>query len=376
MHADTLIFLGQGVKVLLEQDVLGGDVGKDKVNLGDVSVGPAPDDGADNLQHGRDTSSTGNHTKVFAHVLLVHEGALGPAHANRLANHEGGHVLGDVALRVGLDEEVEVSRLVVAGDGGVGADDFLGAAVGLGKRGADGDVLADGESENGVARGKLEPVAASMLAKRRRRHNVRGRGRDLHGDIVGNDSLLLELELLEYIRLEDLLDACSLSSDIRSRGGGARLLTNPVQVPRREGNGEQSGVDGPLLLDHDGAADEQRSGHVDIVALEDEDVLIPVHERHVGGAEGEAITGESLVASSLSRGWFRVSGGSRLWPGRIFPHHWHYRGRWKPNVGGEGVRGSGQARKTSGMSKSAMPTRYGAAKTVCPSFAQGDVLDD
>ena len=85
-------------------------------------------------------------------------------------------MLGDVALRVGLDEEVEVSRLVVAGDGGVRADDFLGAAVGLGKGGADGDVLADGESENAVARGKLEPVAANKLAKRRQRHSVAGGG--------------------------------------------------------------------------------------------------------------------------------------------------------------------------------------------------------
>jgi hypothetical protein len=73
-------------------------------------------------------------------------------------------VLGDVALGVGLDEEVEVAGLVVSGDGGVGADDFLGGAVGLLDRGADGDVLADGEAEDRGLCGELESVAGGGLA--------------------------------------------------------------------------------------------------------------------------------------------------------------------------------------------------------------------
>lgn len=62
-------------------------------------------------------------------------------------------MLGDVARGVGFDQDVEVAGLVVAGDGGVGADDlflddFAGGA-GAGESGGEGDVLADGEAEDG-----------------------------------------------------------------------------------------------------------------------------------------------------------------------------------------------------------------------------------
>jgi hypothetical protein len=67
-------------------------------------------------------------------------------------------VLGDVALGVGLDEQVEVAGLVVAGDGSVGADNLLGAAIRLRQVGTDGDVLADRETEDMTRGGKLESV--------------------------------------------------------------------------------------------------------------------------------------------------------------------------------------------------------------------------
>lgn len=48
---------------------------------------------------------------------------------------------------------------MVAGDGRVRAHNLLGGAVGLLDGGADGDVLADGEAEDGGGGGELEAVA-------------------------------------------------------------------------------------------------------------------------------------------------------------------------------------------------------------------------
>lgn len=159
MHADALVLLGERVEVLLEQNVLLGDVGKDEIDLGGVASLAAADNGADDLEHGGDTSTAGDHAKVTDHVGSVDESALGALDADSLANGKTGHVLGDVTGRVGLDEEIEVAGLVVTRDGGVGADDFLGGAIGLGEMGADRDVLADGEAEDIGWVGESEAVA-------------------------------------------------------------------------------------------------------------------------------------------------------------------------------------------------------------------------
>lgn len=163
VDADTLVLLGEGVEVLLEENVLRGDVGKDEVDLGGVAGSAAADNGADDLEHRGDAGAAGNHAKVADHVGGVDKGALGAADANGLADDERGHHLGDVTLGVRLDEQVKVAGLVVAGDGGVGADNLLGGAVGLGEGCADGDVLADGEAEDRLGRGELEAVARLRL---------------------------------------------------------------------------------------------------------------------------------------------------------------------------------------------------------------------
>jgi hypothetical protein len=49
--------------------------------------------------------------------------------------------------------------LVVARDGRVGPHNLLGGAIGLLDRGADRNVLADGEAEDGVVAGEAEAVA-------------------------------------------------------------------------------------------------------------------------------------------------------------------------------------------------------------------------
>lgn len=184
MHPETLVLGRERIQILLEQNILRRDVGEDEVDLGPVTSCASTDDSADNLQHGSNTGATSNHSKVAHHVGLVHEGALGAPDADGLAHGEASHVLADVAGGVRLDEEVEVARLMVAADRGVGPDDLLGVAVLLRDGGADGNVLADGEAEDGVRGGQVEAV---------------------DGDIVGDDGLFLELELLEDVWSEDLL---------------------------------------------------------------------------------------------------------------------------------------------------------------------------
>lgn len=159
VHAESLVLLGERIEVLLEQNILGRDVGKDEIDLSLVAGGAAADDGADDLQHGRNTGTTSNHAKVTDHVGGIHEGALGAANTNRLADGERGHVLGDVTGRIGLDEEVDIAGLVVARNGSVGAHDFLGGAVGLRADGANGDVLTDGKAEDRVGGREGEAVA-------------------------------------------------------------------------------------------------------------------------------------------------------------------------------------------------------------------------
>lgn len=159
VDADTLVLGSQGLEVFSQEDVLRGDIGEDEVDFGLVTSLATTNNGADNLQHGGDTSASSDHTKVTNHVGGVDEGTLGTADSNALADHERGHVLGDVALGVGLDQEVEEAGLVVARYGSVRADDFLGRAIGLGEGSTDGDVLADGETEDGSSRRQLETVA-------------------------------------------------------------------------------------------------------------------------------------------------------------------------------------------------------------------------
>jgi hypothetical protein len=158
VNTDAAVF-GDGIKIILQQNILRRDIGKDEVNLGLITASPAAHNSTNNLQHRRDTSPASDHAEVADHVGRVHKSTLGPAETDRLPDGQRGDVLRDVALRVGLDEEVEVAGLVVAGDRSVGSYDLLGGPVGLWAGSADGDVLADGEAEDGIWRGELEAVA-------------------------------------------------------------------------------------------------------------------------------------------------------------------------------------------------------------------------
>lgn len=92
----------------------------------------------------------------------------------------------DVAGRVGLDHEVEVARVDVGGDRGVGADDLFpldGAGFGVldVEGGGEGDVLADGEAEDVGWGGQREAV---------------------DGGVVGGDGFGLDGEFAEGGRVE------------------------------------------------------------------------------------------------------------------------------------------------------------------------------
>lgn len=222
VDAEALVLGGERVEVLLEQNVLLRDVGEDEVDLGAVaSALAAADDGLDDLQHGGDASAAGNHAEVAHHVGSVREGALGPAHANGLAGGERGEVSADVACRVRLDQQVEVTGLLVAADGRVRADDLLGGAIGLREDGADADVLPDGEAEEVRGTGEGESVAiggggggrTSQQEEAVAGGEVQGRGGGrLHGGVVRQDGLFLQLKLLEDGGLERLLRFCAGSS--------------------------------------------------------------------------------------------------------------------------------------------------------------------
>ena len=70
-------------------------------------------------------------------------------------------VLGDVSLLVRLDDEIEVSTVVVSGGGSVGSSDDL-----LSDGSLDLDVLSNGESEDGSRRVERESVAVVSMQRK------------------------------------------------------------------------------------------------------------------------------------------------------------------------------------------------------------------
>lgn len=95
----------------------------------------------------------------------VDHGAFRPFHLQGLADGEVGDVLRDIAGGVGFYEQVEEAVVFVGGDGGVGADDFLGLA---GDGGGDGHMLADGQAEDVAWGGEGEAVATDVSARDKR----------------------------------------------------------------------------------------------------------------------------------------------------------------------------------------------------------------
>lgn len=93
VDADTSVLGSESIEILLEKNVLGANVGENQVDLGLVSSSSATNDSTDDLEHGSDSGTTSNHTKVSDHVGGVNEGTLGTTDLDGLANDERSHVL-------------------------------------------------------------------------------------------------------------------------------------------------------------------------------------------------------------------------------------------------------------------------------------------
>jgi hypothetical protein len=99
------------------------------------------------LKHGRNASAASDHAKVADHVGRVDHGTLGALDLDLVSKLHASKVLRDVASGVGLDNEVDIARvLFVRCDGRVGAHNLL-AVDGSSER----NVLAYGQAE-GVER--------------------------------------------------------------------------------------------------------------------------------------------------------------------------------------------------------------------------------
>lgn len=117
-EVESLEALGVGVleilELLLQEDVILADVTVDKSNLGLV-LGVL-EDLADELVHGSDTGTTGNQGNVLMLVglpLVFGERAL---EGKTLVNVHAVQVLRHRSVGVGLDDKLEVARLVCHGD--------------------------------------------------------------------------------------------------------------------------------------------------------------------------------------------------------------------------------------------------------------------
>lgn len=104
------------IDVILQQNVVGVDVGKDQVDLGFVASRATSLDGSDDLKHRSDTRSTCNHPNVLAHVWCVDHGAFWSTEFHRVPFFQSVHMGGDIALRVGLDHEIHITQVLVRGN--------------------------------------------------------------------------------------------------------------------------------------------------------------------------------------------------------------------------------------------------------------------
>ena len=275
---------GDGVDVLLEQNVLGVDVGKDEVDLGLVACCAAALDGLDDLQHGRNAGAAGDHTEVAHEVGCVDHGALGAAHLDRLADLHGSDMLGDVTGRVRLDEEVDVAVVFVGGDGRVRADDFFAA-----DGGGEGDVLADGEAEDIGRAGEGKTVAvdclALVLALTRRRTEA-------HMAVLCERTVFsVSSNSWNSVGLRTLRGAAN-ALEIRPEQATSEelLLTVTIHLPAAQHECQSCRKRQPFLLHEGGADEQQRRGEVhalDILRCEqarhgDE---FPVRTRRVDGGD-------------------------------------------------------------------------------------------
>jgi len=120
------------------------DIGIDEGDFGLVyGIG---ENGAEDLVHGGDTCTSGNHAELADKAGTVIELALGTLDANLVANGELRKVTGNVALLVGFDEEIKITTVVLIANGGIATGNEL--SVNFSR---DGHVLANGQIKHVVS---------------------------------------------------------------------------------------------------------------------------------------------------------------------------------------------------------------------------------
>lgn len=212
------------LELLLEEDVLLGDVAEDEGDLGLV-LGVL-EDGARELVHGGDTGTAGNQGNVVVLVGLPRVLRDGALHLELLADSHVVHVLRHNATGVLLDNEVEVALGILVGNGSVRTDGGLLhlRALVLGDERA-GDI----EARNGILFVQLEAQLLGVVVD------------DLHG---------VERKLDEaLVAASEALDGAvaSLAGDVgllsaRGRSVSLRLTTSSVPVSSSERSGANSTV--------------------------------------------------------------------------------------------------------------------------------------
>ena len=136
-------------------------------------------------------------------------------------------------------------------------------------------------------------------------------GADIHGGVVGQDGLLLEVELLENIRLEGLLGFCGgvLSAGMFGSRDCVflpekqwdRKLTAPPELDGGQRDGYQDRVREPFLLNNGDADNEQAGGDVDAV-----DILFRA-QRFLGSHCDRWLSAVSLSVNNAHSSWRRES---------------------------------------------------------------------
>lgn len=160
--------------------------------------------------------------------------ALGPLDADGLADFKTRNVLGDVAGGVGLYQEGKLALVVVGGYGRVGAHDLLTINAG-GNR----DMLTNREAEDVIGSGEVETIAVGLLLLIGLWEEGEEEG-FVHSDVVGNDSGLGELKILEQIGFKDCprlckekLPAVFNGAVAKKKGGGCNPRPRKTLKPPR-----------------------------------------------------------------------------------------------------------------------------------------------
>ena len=169
VHVELAVLLDQTINLLSQQDILLIHIRKDEIDLRLVSLTPTSQDSANDLQHGSDTRASSNHAKAPHHVGRVHHRSLWSLDFHRVAHLQRAEMSADVAGWVGFDHQIEVAGVHIAGDGRIRPHDLFslldlaGLLVCDVEVGGERDVLADGQSEDAVGRGQVEPIDCCVV---------------------------------------------------------------------------------------------------------------------------------------------------------------------------------------------------------------------